>query len=218
MPQTDWAAILDMDGVVVDTVMLHFKAWKRMFEEHGHPFTFEDYKAKVDGIPRRDGARAILAGLSDADLERACGIKQGYFLEMLDREKIPAYPGTVNLVNAIRASGRKAALISSSKNLPRIIKSAGVEDIWDAIVSGTEITKGKPDPEVFLTAASRIGMPPARCVVVEDASQGVEAARRGGMKCIGVDRHGDPGRLAKADIVVKDLAEIGLPDVDALFR
>lgn len=218
MPSSDWAAIFDMDGVVVDTVGLHFQAWKRMFEEHGHPFTFDDYKAKVDGIPRRDGARAILTELSDADLERACGIKQGYFLEMLDREKIPAYPGTVALIKAIRASGRKAALISSSKNLPRIIKSAGVEDIWDAIVSGTEIKKGKPDPEVFLTAASRIGMPPARCVVVEDASQGVEAARRGGMKCVGIDRHNDPGRLAKADIVVKDLSEIGLKDVEALFR
>ncbi len=217
-PESSWAAIFDMDGVVVDTVMLHFRAWKRMFEEHGHPFTFDDYKAKVDGIPRRDGARAILTDLSDADLERACSIKQGYFLESLEKEKIPAYPGTVALIKAIRASGRKAALISSSRNLPRIIRSAGVEDIWDAIVSGTEIRKGKPDPEVFLTAASRIGMPPARCVVVEDASQGVEAARRGGMKCIGIDRHGDPGRLAKADIVVKDLSEIGLKDVEALFR
>ncbi len=218
MATTDWAAIFDMDGVVVDTVMLHFHAWKRMFEEHGRVFTFDDYKAKVDGIPRRDGARAILTGLSDAELDRACEIKQGYFLEALERERIPAYPGTVALIKAIRSSGRKAALISSSKNLPRIIKSAGVEDIWDAIVSGTEIKKGKPDPEVFLTAASRLGMEPGRCVVVEDAMQGVEAAKRGGMKCIGIDRHNDPGRLAKADLIVKDLGEIGLADVEALFK
>jgi beta-phosphoglucomutase len=218
MPATDWAAIFDMDGVVVDTVGLHFKAWKRMFEEHGRPFTFDDYKAKVDGIPRRDGARAILTGLSDAELERACDIKQGYFVAMLDREKIPAYPGTVALIKAIRASGRRAALISSSRNLPRIIKSAGVEDLWDAIVSGTEVTKGKPDPQVFLMAAERVDMPPARCVVIEDALQGVEAAKRGGMKCIGIDRHGDPARLAKADLVVRDLGEIGLSHVEALFR
>jgi len=218
MPRNDWAAIFDMDGVVVDTVGLHFQAWKRMFEEHGRPFTFEDYKAKVDGIPRRDGARAILTGLSEAELDRACDVKQGYFLEALDRERIPAYPGTVALINAIRASGRKAALISSSRNLPRIVKSAGVEGIWDAIVSGTEIKKGKPDPEVFLTAAGRLAMPPAQCVVVEDAMQGVEAAKRGGMKCIGIDRHNDPGRLAKADLIVKDLGEIGLSHVEALFR
>ncbi|MEK7474662.1 MAG: beta-phosphoglucomutase family hydrolase [Candidatus Coatesbacteria bacterium] len=218
MPLSDWAAIFDMDGVVVDTVGLHFKAWKRVFEEHGVPFTFDDYKAKVDGIPRRDGARAILTGLDDAGIERACDIKQGYFLEMLDREKIPAYPGTVNLIKSIRGSGRKAALISSSRNLPRIIKSAGVEDIWDAIVTGTEVTKGKPDPQVFLMAAERVKMTPARCVVIEDATQGVEAAKRGGMKCIGIDRHGDPARLAKADLVVQDLGEIGLSNVEALFR
>jgi len=214
----DWAAIFDMDGVVVDTVQLHFRAWKRMLEEHGKKFTFDDYKEKVDGIPRIDGARAILPELSAGDLGKACDIKQGYFLEMLDREKIPAYEGTVNLIKSIRASGRKAALISSSKNLPRIIKSAGVEDIWDAIVNGTEVAKGKPDPAVFLLAAERLGMPPGKCVVIEDATQGVEAARRGGMKCIGIDRHGDPARLAKADIVVKDLAEVDLARVEALFR
>jgi len=214
----DWAAIFDMDGVVVDTVHMHFNAWKRMFEEHGKKFTFDDYKAKVDGIPRRDGARAILPELSDAELEKACEIKQGYFLQSLDKEKVPAYEGTVRFIKAVRASGHKAALISSSKNLPRIIKSAGVEDIWDAIVSGTEVKKGKPDPQVFLLAAERLAMPPAKCVVIEDAIQGVEAARRGGMKCIGIDRHNDPGRLVKADIVVSDLTEADLPRVEALFR
>lgn len=214
----DWGAIFDMDGVVVDTVGMHFRAWARMFAEHGRPITMEDYKAKVDGIPRRDGARAILPHLSDAELERACEIKQGYFLEFLDREKVPAYPGTVALVKAIRASDRKAALISSSKNLPRIVAAAGVADLWDAIVSGTEVTKGKPDPQVFLMAAERIGMPTGRCVVVEDATLGVEAAVRAGMRCIGIDRHRDPGRLAKADRIVTDLSELNLADVEALFR
>lgn len=212
-----WAAIFDMDGVLVDTVGFHFRAWKRMFEEHGRPFSMEDYKAKVDGIPRRDGARAILPNLTDAELERACEIKQGYFLATLDKEPVPAYPGTVALIRDIRASGRKAALISSSKNLPRIIKAAGVEGIWDAIVSGTEVTKGKPDPQVFLMAAERIGVPAARCVVFEDAGQGIEAARRAGMRCVGIDRHDDPGRLGKADFIVKDLAEVTLARVAALF-
>lgn len=218
MAMNDWAAIFDMDGVVVDTVHMHFNAWKRMFEEHGKKFTFEDYKTRVDGIPRRDGARAILPELSDEELGKACDIKQGYFLEMLDKEKVPAYPGTVSLIKAIRGSGRKAALISSSKNLPRIIKSAGVEDIWDVIVNGTEVKRGKPDPMVFLLAAERLGMPPAKCVVIEDAVQGVEAARRGGMKCIGIDRHGDPARLSGADVIVKDLSELGVPDVEKLFK
>jgi len=214
----NWSAIFDMDGVVVETVQMHFQAWKRMFEERGKPFTFDEYKAKVDGIPRRDGARAILGDLPQSELDKACDVKQGYFLEFLEKEKVPAYAGTVALVKAIRASGRKAALISSSKNLPRIIASAGVSDIWDSIVNGSEITKGKPDPQIFLMAAERLGTPPGKCVVVEDAVQGVEAAKRGGMKCVGIDRYGDPSRLSKADIVVSDLSEISIAEVDALFN
>jgi beta-phosphoglucomutase len=206
-----------MDGVVVDTVPLHFKAWKRMFEEHGRPFTFDDYKVKVDGIPRRDGARAVLGDLPPAELERACEQKQGYFLEMLGREKVPAYEGTVNLVKAIRASGRKTALISSSKNLARIIGAAGLTGLWDAIVSGNEITKGKPDPQIFLMAAERLGHAPEDCVVFEDAVLGVEAAKRAGSKCIGIDRYGDPARLSRADKVVKDLSEMELSQVEAIF-
>lgn len=207
-----------MDGVVVETVQMHFNAWKRMFEERGKPFTFDDYKARVDGIPRRDGARAVLGDLPQAELDRACELKQGYFLEFLEKEKVPAYPGTVALVKAIRASGHKAALISSSKNLPRIIASAGVADLWDVIVNGSEITKGKPDPQIFLMAAERLGTLPAYCVVFEDAVQGVEAAKRGGMKCVGIDRYGAPARLSRADIVVPDLAEISLARVDSLFN
>lgn len=203
---------------MVETVQMHFQAWKRMFEEHGKPFTFDEYKAKVDGIPRRDGARAILGGLSQEELDRACDIKQGYFLEFLEKEKVPAYAGTVALIRAIRASGHKAALISSSKNLPRIIASAGVADIWDSIVNGSEITRGKPDPQIFLMAAERLGAKPADCVVFEDAVQGVEAAKRGGMKCVGIDRYGSPARLSKADVVVSDLSEINVAGLDALFN
>lgn len=213
-----WAGIFDMDGVVVDTVRLHFQAWKRMFEGRGKAFTFDDYKARVDGIPRRDGARAVLGDLPSAELEKACDAKQGYFLELLEKEKVPAYEGTVGLVKAIRASGRKVALISSSKNLSRIIGAAGLGDIWDAVVNGHEITKGKPDPQIFLMAAERLGTPPVNCVVFEDAVLGVEAARRAGSKCVGIDRYGDAARLSKADIVVKDLSEISLVQVDALFN
>ena len=119
---------------------------------------------------------------------------------------------------AIRASGRKAALISSSKNLPRIIKSAGVSEIWDSIVNGSEITRGKPDPQIFLMAAERLGTPPAGCVVFEDAVQGVEAAKRGGMKCVGIDRYGSPARLSRADVVVSDLSEIDVARLDSLFN
>ena len=210
------AAIFDSDGVVVDTVPLHFQAWKRMFNEHGKKFEFDDYIAKVDGIPRTDGARAILTDLSEEALQKACAIKQGYFIEFLNKG-IPVHESTVKLVKVLRAAGVKAVLISSSKNLAQIIKSGGTEGLWDVVISGHDITKGKPDPQIFQMAADRSRTPHDRCLVFEDAVLGVEAAKNACMKCIGIDRHGHPERLAKADLVVKDLAEVDLGRIEQVM-
>jgi len=212
------AAIFDSDGVVVDTVPLHFKAWQRMFGGYGKSFTFEDYKRKVDGIPRVDGARAILTDLSPDEIKKACDIKQGYFLELLDQGGIPVHQTSISLVKELRSHGIGVALISSSKNLPRIIQSSGIGGLWDVVVNGFEITKGKPDPQIFLMAAERLKIPREECVVFEDAVLGVEAAKRGGMVCVGIDRHNDPKALAMADLVVQDLGEVTFDKLEALFQ
>ncbi|MFC1521361.1 HAD family hydrolase [Elusimicrobiota bacterium] len=209
-----FAAIFDSDGVVVDTVPLHFKAWKRMFNEYGREFTFEQYQQKVDGIPRKDGAKAVLTQLSDPEIEKACEIKQRYFLEYLDKG-MPVYQSTVGFVKDIRSKGVKTALISSSKNLPRIIRAGNLDGLWDTVINGHEITRGKPDPQIFLMAAERMDTAPGRCVVFEDAVLGVEAAKNGKMACVGVDRHNDPKRLSKADMVVNDFSEL---DYDKIFK
>ena len=214
----NWAAIFDSDGVVVNTVQTHFKAWKRMFEEHGKKFEFEDYRMKVDGIPRISGCKAILTEASEEELQKACDAKQDYFLDLLKTDGVRVYESTVKLVKDMRAAGVKVALISSSKNLMHIIESGKVKDIWDVIITGHDIPrgKGKPDPFVFLTAAEKLGMKPADSIVFEDAVLGVEAAKRGGMKCVGIDRHGDPEGLSKADIVVSDLADTDLKTLSEL--
>lgn len=211
------AAIFDLDGVVVDTVPLHFKAWKRMFEEHGKPFTFEDYKQKVDGIPRMDGARAILTDLSDEELEQAASQKQDYFLEALHSEPIPTFDSTVLLIAHLRAAGVKRAVISSSRNCPAILKQIGLFDELDTVICGSDITKGKPDPQIFLMAAEQLGVDPAGCVVFEDAVLGVEAAKNAQMHCIGIDRYDHPERLAGADLVVHDLSEVDVDRIRSLF-
>ena len=212
------AGIFDLDGVIVDTVPLHFRAWRRMFSEHGIDFTFDDYKKKVDGIPRLDGARAILTDLDEEKLKEACRRKQKYFLQSLSEEEIKVYDSTVRLIKELKGRGIKVAAISSSKNLRMILEKIGLTPILDAIVSGYEFTKGKPDPEVFLTAAHRLGVLPAECVVFEDALLGVEAAKRAGMFCLGIDRYKNPARLAKADVVVADLAETDFERLKALFE
>jgi len=204
------AAIFDLDGVIVNTVPLHFKAWQRMFKEYGKDFSFEDYKQKVDGIPRIDGARAILRDLDRDGLQRAGDKKQGYFLEYLYKEDIPVYAGTVSLIKDFKKEGLKVAVISSSKNCLPILKKTNLADLFNVIITGNDITKGKPDPQAFFMAADKMSAGPEGCVVFEDAVLGVEAAKRAGMRCVGIDRYGKPERLNKADLPEQILISGGL--------
>ena len=212
------AAIFDLDGVVVNTVPLHFKAWKRMFSEYGIDFTFDDYKAKVDGIPRNDGARAILTEISDEELKKAATRKQEYFLEFIEKEGVPVYGSSVDLIKELKKDDKKIAIASSSKNCKRVLKKVGIIEFADAIVDGNDITRGKPDPQIFQLAAERLGCKHTDCVVFEDAVLGVEAAKNGNMFCVGVDRYGKPQRLSKADLVVDDLSKAGPRILEGLFE
>lgn len=209
-------AIFDLDGVIVDSVPLHFKAWKRMFNEYGKEFSLEDYKSKVDGIPRMSGARAILTDLPEEELEQAAAKKQTYYLEFLDKEGIKIYQSTLDLVNALKQNAIKVAVISSSKNCRRILERIGQVSLFEVIITGHDIKKGKPDPDVFLLAAEKLGLKSEECIVFEDASLGVEAAKRGNFKCVGVDRYANPSRLAQANLVVNDLSELTLEKLMAL--
>ena len=211
------AAIFDLDGVVVDTVPIHFKAWKQMFEEYGKTFTFDDYKQKVDGIPRRDGARAILTDLTDDELKKAANLKQTYFIKNLEKEEIPQFTTTIRLITNLLNDNIKCAVVSSSKNCPTILKRIGLFDKLGSVISGDDITRGKPDPQIFLMAAEQLGANPSECIAFEDAVLGVESAKNAKMHCIGIDRYSHPERLALADIVVSDLGEIDLAKVKALF-
>lgn len=210
-------AIFDLDGVVVDTVPIHFKAWKRMFTEYGKKFTLQDYKEKVDGIPRIDGGRAILTDLSIRELIKATDKKQKYFLEYLKKEKIPVFKTTIKLMKELKSKALKIAVISSSKNSPYILKRIGVMKLLDAEVNGSDITKGKPHPQIFLMAAEKIGLRPKDCVVFEDAILGVRAAKRAKMLCIGIDRYKNPQRLREADLVVSDLKGINYNKLISVF-
>jgi len=211
------AAIFDLDGVVVDTVPIHFKAWKQMFEEYGKTFTFDDYKQKVDGIPRNDGARAILTDISDEELTKAANLKQTYFIENLEKEEIPQFTTTINLITSLLNDDVKCAVVSSSKNCPAILKRIGLFDKLGAVISGSDISKGKPDPQIFLMAAEKLGASPSECIAFEDAVLGVESAKNAKMHCVGIDRYDNPERLSLADIVVSDLGEINLSGIKALF-
>ena len=211
-------AIFDLDGVVVNTVPLHFKAWKRMFTEYGKNFTFKDYKEKVDGIPRLDGTRAILTELAKDELEKAASKKQEYYLELVDGGEIEIYNSTVSLIKGLKEKKIKIAAASSSKNCRYILEKSKLIHLFDAIVGGGDFKKGKPAPEIFLNASSGIGISPENAVVFEDAKLGVEAAKNAGILCVGIAREGDRKILEKADIVVEDLEEINYEKLKGLFK
>lgn len=197
-------------------------------------FRDEDYRRYVDGRPRYDGVAAFLASRG-VDLpfgrpddppgrETVCGLgnrKNELFWHLLDERGPQRYESTVRLLRALRQHEVSTAVISSSRNAVAVLDAAGVRDLFDAEVDGQEADKlglaGKPDPAVFLEAARRLGTVPGRAVVVEDALAGVQAGRAGGFGLvIGVDRGGHPDELANAgaDVVVDDLARVGVGDTD----
>lgn len=212
------AAIFDLDGVIVDTIDLHFKAWKRMFSEYGKEIDFEDYKQKVDGIPREDGAKSILVDLSEEELKEAATRKQDYFLDSLEQEGVKVYQSTIDLIDKLKLKGVKVGVISSSRNCRHILEQAGIGNLFDTIVAGGDIDKGKPNPDVFLQAALNLGIEPSKCLVFEDAVLGVEASKRASIKCVGIDRYQSPQRLSQADLIVGDLSEVSIENLDELFK
>lgn len=202
--------IFDLDGVIVNTVPLHFKAWKKMFSAYGKKFSFQDYKQKVDGIPRTNGARAILSELSQKELDEAASKKQGYYLEFLEQEGVKVYADAINLIKSLKENNIKVAVISSSKNCLLILKKANIDNLFNVIITGNDINRGKPHPDIFLLAARRLGLEPKECLIFEDAVLGIEAAKRAKMKAVGVDHYHKPERLKDADLVIDNLKGIDI--------
>ena len=243
-PRFHDAVLFDLDGVVTDTASVHAAAWKAAFDdllnrrppsdhEDRSPFTESDYRHYVDGKPRHDGVVDFLASRgislltgdpSDMAEDTVCGLgnrKQQIFLERLDAG-VPVFESTVALVHKLSEASVATAIYSSSRNCDRILKAAGLGDLFavrvDGIVAEALGLPGKPDPAVLLEAAERLDAIPERTVVVEDAEAGVEAGRNGGFGLvIGLDRTGHAEELLRhgADLVVPDLADVSVRTGDA---
>ncbi len=211
------ACLFDLDGVLVDTAIYHYKAWKRLANSLGFDFT-EEQNEQLKGISRVESLNKILAwgGIekTEAEKEALAALKNGWYVEMI-KEMTPAevLPGTVVFLDAIRVAGYKVALGSASKNSGIILEKTNLTHFFDAIVDGNVVSKSKPDPEVFLKGAELLGVAPGQCVVFEDAVAGVQAAKTGGMKAIGI---GQKEILVQADLVVSGLDKLSVKDLQAL--
>lgn len=209
-------AIFDVDGVIIDTAHIHHKSWEVVLKKYGIKFTYEDFKSKVDGLPRAKGAARILPGFSKKEIQHVFEEKQKHFLKFLDKEKIKVFHSTVNLIKKLKKHGIKLAMASSSRNAANNLKKVDLFKHFHIDAEGAYVKRGKPFPDLFLKAAKKLKLKPAECVVFEDAQIGLIAAKRAGMKSIGVKRDKN-NRLKGADLTVKDLREISIKKLEALF-
>jgi beta-phosphoglucomutase family hydrolase len=226
LPDGVTACLFDLDGVLTKTAAVHAKAWKQMFDDYlrergeERPFDLhDDYDEYVDGKPRDAGVRDFLASrdihVSEDEVKRLGDAKNALVLELIRRDGVEAYEGSVAYLRAARDAGLRRAVVSSSHNCRDVLVAAGIEDLLEERVDGVVADElhlhGKPAPDTFLEGARRLGVEPAQAAVFEDALAGVEAGRAGSFgHVIGVDRVGqrDALRAHGADVVVDDLAEL----------
>jgi beta-phosphoglucomutase family hydrolase len=240
LPEGIAACLFDLDGVLTQTAKVHAAAWKRMFDaflldrsrQTGEPFRpFEiatDYSEYVDGKLRQDGVRAFLGsraielpeGAADdpPTVQSVHGLgtrKNDIVLDLIERDGVEVYVGSVRFVEVVRDAGLRRAVVSASKNCQQVLAAAGIEFLFevrvDGVVAAEEGLRGKPAPDMFLAAAEALGVDPARCAVFEDAVAGVQAGRAGAFGwVVGVDRAGQADALRShgADTVVRDLGEL----------
>jgi len=202
------ACIFDLDGVIVDTARYHYLAWNRLAKEIGIPFTELDNE-RLKGVSRMRSLDIILelggVTLSEVKKERLATEKNTWFVNYLDHmAPDEIFPGIKLLLERLRRAGLKIALASSSRNAKKVIALLNIGNKFDVIVDGTMVVNSKPDPEIFLLAASKLRIAPENCLVFEDAEAGVEAALAAGMKCIGI---GSPLQVGKANKVMERAAE-----------
>jgi beta-phosphoglucomutase len=211
-----------MDGTLVDTAELHFQAWYEVCREHGRDFTRADFAATFGR--RNPEIIAYLWGERfTARQVEELGDRKEVLYRAAAGKGVTLLPGVAALLQALQEERFRQAIGSSAPraNLELILQRTGIERYFDALVSMEDTTRGKPDPQVFLTAAQKLGAVPTRCVVFEDAVAGVQAAHAGGMHCVAVSFVGhhpeEALRRAGADLVVHALTELSAAQVVALI-
>ena len=202
--------IFDMDGVLVDTYHAHYQSWLALAEQEDLSFTEDQFAPTFGRTSREIIAHFWGAGLSDRRIAEMAAAKEEAFRRII-ADDFPAMPGARQLIDRLADDGFALAVGSSGppENVALVLEKLGVRDRFKAVVTGMDVTRGKPDPQVFLIAAERLDTVPAACAVVEDAPAGVAAARAAGMKAIGLVSTGrTPEELRDAHLMVHHLSDL----------
>ncbi len=207
--------IFDLDGVLVDTARFHYLAWRRLAREE---FDFDltpELNEQFKGVNRVACMKLLCewtgAAPSPGEFNALMSRKNAWYVEYVDK-MTPAdvLPGALEFLDECRKAGLKLAIGSASKNCKLVLERTGLGPLFDAVSDGTVVTRAKPDPEVFLTAAKMLGLSPAECVVFEDAQAGIDAATAGGMRAVGISA---PGALVGCDAEYPGLDAVRLDEL-----
>jgi beta-phosphoglucomutase len=201
--------IFDLDGVICDTARYHYLAWKKLACDLDIGFTELENEA-LKGVSRMKSLDILLgaaaAGYSEKEKLQMAEKKNEWYVNYINQmTKTEINTGIINFISELKSGNIKISLGSVSKNAPIILRKLEIEDLFDVIIDGNTVINAKPDPEVFLTAAANMDLPPQNCIVFEDAVSGIQAAHNAGMKCVGV---GSPQILNIADYIIPDFKDI----------
>jgi beta-phosphoglucomutase len=208
--------IFDMDGVLIDSAEPHLESWRRLAEECGGSVTREQFAATF-GRQNRD-IIPILFGEVSEDRTQVLSERKEEIYRDLVRERPPIVPGAVELVCGLKEAGAGLAVGSSGPmaNVKLVVGAMGVGELISVIVSGDDVSRGKPDPQVFTVACERLGLAPGRCVVVEDAPAGVTAARAAGARAVAILMHHPADAFDGADLIVDRLGDLSVKQLISL--
>lgn len=208
------ACIFDLDGVIVDTAKYHYLAWKRLAGELGFNFT-EEQNERLKGVSRMHSLEILLEigklKLSKDEMENLAFKKNEWYVDYINQLKPDEIlPGVSKFLAGLRSREVGIALGSASKNALLILKRLKIENLFDAVIDGTKVSRAKPDPEIFLKGAEELSAKPEECIVFEDAQAGIEAAKNGNMYCVGI---GSEKNLSGADFIMKGFENISFDEI-----
>lgn len=210
--------IFDLDGVITDTAEQHFQAWKKLADEMNWQFDRE-VNEQLRGVSRMDSIKIIMAHnnveIPEEKLIELATRKNDYYQASLEEITPEDYlPGAKELLTHLRREGFNVALGSASRNAPKVLQQLGATGYFDAIGDGNSVEKSKPEPDIFLFAAKKLGLKPEQCIVFEDAEAGIDAAKVGGFYSVGI---GPKDRVGHADVRFDSMKEATLFEIKSHF-
>jgi len=220
MPRSSTKAVIwDMDGVIADTAPYHLKAWQEVLQKRGVNLTEEDFRhsfgQRNDTIIRN----ALGKEVSQDEIDTIAREKEEGFRQRI-RQDLKPLPGVIKLIRSLTERRFKMALASSApiENIQLLTRGLGINNCFHIIICDKDVTEGKPNPQVFLQAAKKLGIEPKNCIVIEDAVAGVSAAKKAGMRCLAITNTHPRTSLTEADLIVDTLEAVSVSDLEQLLK